>query len=259
MNRGSIRALFDQRDLLIAALLVAAAIGGFVGPWPLLRALLVIPLVLFLPGYGAVSAIFPALDLPAVERLLLATALSISVAILVVLGLALTNLGLTPVTWAVALSAFSLLGLTIAWVRRVRRGLVGPGFGFATMPRLGALAVVVAVLVTVNVVLATRLISSEQTPTAPLSMWMVAVADAPLNAELGVHADDIGGSYTVVVSSGGNVLATFEPSLAPQQTWSTVVTFSPEVRATAVVARLYRSGQTTESRFVVLQPLRNAS
>jgi hypothetical protein len=259
MNRASIRAFVDQRDLLIAALMVAAAIGGFIGPSPVLRALLVIPLVLLLPGYGAVSAIFPALDLPAVERLLLATALSICLAILVGLGLALSNLGLTPVTWAVALSGISLLGLGIAWVRRVRRGLVGPGFGFATMPRLGALAVVVAVLVTVNVVLATRLISSEQSATPPLSMWMVAVGDAPLNAEIGVHADDIGGTYTVVVSSGGNVLATFEPNLAPQQTWSTLVSFSPEVRATPVIARLYLSGQTTESRFVVLQPLLNGS
>jgi hypothetical protein len=254
---NSVRRLLDQRDLLIAILYVVVAAASVLADVPLLRAVLVIPLVLFVPGYALVNALFPSLGVPTVERLLLSVASSLGLAIVTGLVLAFSGVGLSPTTWLFALVGLALIGLVGAAAQRVRNGTEGPRFRVATMSRLGLLAVLGAVLITVNVLLGARLIGSEQQTHPPLQLWMVPVAGQPLQAELGVHADDAGGEYTIVISSAGDVVTEYKPMLQPQETWQVVVVFTPNVRAQPIVARLYQPGATIESRFVVLQPVNN--
>jgi signal transduction histidine kinase len=255
-----VRRLIDHPDLWLAALAALGAVAAVIlGASPLVRAVVAVPLVLFLPGYALVSMLIPALVIPAVERLLLAAGSSIAVTILAGLALAWSGVGLGPLSWAVTLAVITLVSLAVAWFRRLRRGLVGPGLGFATMPRLAALMVLVAALVAADVVLGSQLIAGEQQSPAPAEMWMLPIDQAPANARLGVRAGADGGNYVVRVSEEGVELQEFSISLRPEEVWERLISFTPEVRARPIVARLYQDASDTEMRYVVLQPATNGS
>jgi len=256
MNR--LRALAYHVDLWVAALLVLAAMAAVtlnLGTLP--RVLLGVPLVLFLPGYALVSALFPTRVIPTVERLLLALGASIALAIVVGLALALAGVLLTPGSWTVALALLTMIGVVVAWVRRLRHGVTGPGFAFVTMPRLSALMVVVAVLGAINIVAGSNLVAQDQASPAPAQLWMVPIPGQPDEAQLGMRAGADGGPYLIRLSSGGTTLREFNVDTAPGQEWVTDVVFPVAVRANPIVARLYYNGSDTEMRFVVLEPATN--
>ena len=250
-----LRRLATQRDLMVAAVYVIACVAALFVPVPLVRAIVVVPLVLFVPGYALVSALFPLLVVPTVERVLMAIGASLGVTIIVGLVLSFAGIALTPVSWLAALAGVSIGGITAAALRRTRSGVDGPRLGLATMPRRGALAVLIALLVVGNVVVGSRIVAGDQQQTPPLQLWMLPIEGRPLSAELGVQADDTGGRYAIVVSSAGSIVAQYNPFLRPNETWQTVVAFTPEVRSRPIVARLYEPGAAVESRFVVMQPV----
>jgi hypothetical protein len=249
-----LRSAAQQRDLLLVGLYLVVAAATVFLPIPVVRAVATIPLVLFVPGYAIVATLFPALVVPTVERILMSIAVSIGTTIAAGLLLAFAGIALTPASWLLALTSTTTIFLVLAATRRYSERVAGPRIGVASMPRLGAFAVLVAVLIAGNVVLGSRIVAGEQQANPPLSLWMIPAGGRPLAAELGVHAGDVGGRYSVVISSAGNVVDEYHPVLEPQQTWKTVVTFDPEVRATPIVARLYEPGAQNESRYVVLQP-----
>jgi hypothetical protein len=255
VNANRPRRLLDHTDLLlaaVAALLPLAAVE--LGLLPLVRTIVAVPLVVFLPGYALVSALFPVLVIPAVERLLMAVGSSLALVIATGLALAWAGIGLAPVSWAVALATITIIGLAVAWARRLRQGLAGPGLSVATMPRIAALMVLIAVLVVTDSVLGSRLVATEQQSPAPAELWMIPVDQQPANARLGVRAGGDGGHFVVRLSSEGVELQEFDLDLQPEQVWETLISFTPEVRARPVVARLYQDGSDTEMRYVVLQP-----
>jgi hypothetical protein len=254
------RRLLDHLDIWLAALVALAAVAS-VGYdlAPVLRTLLAAPLVLFLPGYALLSLLFPAPIIPAVERVLLSAGGSIAVAILSGLALAWAGVSLSPVSWSVTLAVITLVGLAFTWLRRVRRGLTGPSASFATMPRLGALMVLVAVLGALNVLAGSRLVASEQASPAPAELWMVPIAGQPNEVQLGMRAGASGGQYAIRLSASGIVIHEFTVSVAAEQSWTTRVDFSSDARALPIVARLYEDGSDSEIRYVVLQPVTNAS
>jgi hypothetical protein len=254
--RGRSAIMLDQRDLLLVIVLAALAVAGVaLDLHPLLRSALAIPLVLLLPGYGLVTALLPSLVLPAVERLLLAVGSSIAITILTGLALAGSGLGLSALGWALSLGLTTIVVSGVAWARRVQRGIRGPGFAMTRMPRMGALMMVVALLVVVNVLLGSRLIASEQQNPAPAALWLLPLNDEPLEARMGVRADGDGGPYRVRLSSGGSVLQEHHLELDDGEVWELIVEFSDEVRQRPVVARLYEGTSEAEIRFVVLQPI----
>jgi len=86
------------------------------------RVLLGLLLVLFLPGYSLVAALFPRRDdLDGIERIALSFGLSIAVVPLLGLGLNYTQYGIRLVPVLLGLSLFTVL---LAVVAGVRRGLV---------------------------------------------------------------------------------------------------------------------------------------
>ncbi|MCQ1535086.1 DUF1616 domain-containing protein [Methanosarcina sp. KYL-1] len=103
-----------------------------------LRTVLGLPMVLFLPGYALIAALFPAKkDLDGIERVALSFGLSIAVVPLIGLGLNYTPWGIRPLPILISLSAFTLLMCGLAYYRRQQLPAAG---AFEVPFREGALA-----------------------------------------------------------------------------------------------------------------------
>lgn len=86
-----------------------------------LRNLLGLPLVLFLPGYALIAALFPAKsDLDGIERTALSFGLSIAVVPLIGLGLNYTPWGIKLLPILLSLSIFTFLMCGLAYLRRTK-------------------------------------------------------------------------------------------------------------------------------------------
>lgn len=112
----------DFRDLMAIIIFVVVATLFVVIP-PLndtpIRAVLGFPLVLFVPGYVLISALFPEKgELDAIERLALSIGLSICVVVFIGLGLNYTPWGirLKPILFSIA--TFTLVFTAISAYRR---------------------------------------------------------------------------------------------------------------------------------------------
>jgi uncharacterized membrane protein len=85
----------------------------------MLRNLLGLPLVLFLPGYSLIAALFPAKsDLDGIERTALSFGLSIAVVPLIGLGLNYTPWGIRLLPILISLSVFTFFMCGLAYLRR---------------------------------------------------------------------------------------------------------------------------------------------
>jgi uncharacterized membrane protein len=86
-----------------------------------LRNILGLPLVLFLPGYALIAALFPAKsDLDGIERTALSFGLSIAVVPLIGLGLNYTPWGIRLLPILISLSIFTLAMCGLAYLRRAK-------------------------------------------------------------------------------------------------------------------------------------------
>lgn len=85
----------------------------------IIRTVLGLPLVLFLPGYALIAALLPAKrDLDGTERVILAFGLSVAVVSLIGFGLNYTAWGIKHISMIVSLSDFTLLMCGVAYYRR---------------------------------------------------------------------------------------------------------------------------------------------
>jgi hypothetical protein len=258
-SRQRIYRFFDQPDLALCALVaMAALVATALNLSPLLRLALAIPLVLFLPGYTLVNALFPALQLPTVERLLISLGASISLTILLGLLMAFLNVSLEGLNWAAALALITIVGSAVAWTRRARRGLPGPRPVVARMPRAGVVMIGLALLITADVVLGSRFIAGQQESPAPAQLWLVPVEGRSDDALLGIRAGASPTDYRVVISSAGEPIYDFDVPLGAGEVWERSLNFASELRRQPIVARLYEGDSTDEIRFVVLQPQTNS-
>jgi len=87
----------------------------------MLRNVLGLPLVLFLPGYALIAALFPAKsDLDGIERTALSFGLSIAVVPLIGLGLNYTPWGIRLLPILISLSVFTFVMCGLAYLRRAK-------------------------------------------------------------------------------------------------------------------------------------------
>jgi uncharacterized membrane protein len=120
-----IRAFIEERpapDLVFTALWIIAAVVfiyvPFLNETPL-RILFALPVVLFIPGYCLIAALFPGKsDIDQIERIALSFGLSIAVAPLIGLGLNYTPWGIRLDPIVVSLVIFSAAMLIVAHYRR---------------------------------------------------------------------------------------------------------------------------------------------
>ena len=112
------------KDLqVIAAFVILTAIFTLLPPLNTtpLRAILGIPMILFLPGYALIAALFPGKsDLDGIERLALSFGLSIAVVPLLGLGLNFTPFGIRLIPILFSLSIFTLAMCALAHFRRMK-------------------------------------------------------------------------------------------------------------------------------------------
>ncbi|MFC6756243.1 MULTISPECIES: DUF1616 domain-containing protein [Haloarcula] len=141
---ASLQSLAIPADLAATVVTVGMATGALLSPaaqWPVVRLLVGLPLLFFLPGYALVSALFPhRLGDTAVEslntdgtgrrllstdrrigwrgRLVLAFGLSVALQPLVAVGLSLLATEYTLLSISIALGGVTVLFVTVAIVRR---------------------------------------------------------------------------------------------------------------------------------------------
>ncbi|RXA19710.1 DUF1616 domain-containing protein [Methanosarcina sp. MSH10X1] len=112
---------FPSDLLLVAGLVILTDIfvivpvlnGSFI------RTALGLPLLLFFPGYALIATLFPEKDgLEGMERIALSVAMSVSIAPLMGLALNYTPWGINDISLLISLSAFTLIMLVTAYIRR---------------------------------------------------------------------------------------------------------------------------------------------
>lgn len=251
--RGQRLAVPDPDLLLVAVTAFAAVLAVLLNLPVVVRLILALPLVFFVPGYALMCALFPARPLPAVERLLISVGASFGITILAGLVLA-RVVGLSATSWTIMLALFGMAGAGVAWLRRKRAATERPYVQLPTVRLRDALPLAVAAVAVIAIIVGTRVIAAQQEVPPPAQLWMLPLADGSFDAQLGVRAGPAGGAYVVQLTSAGVLVEQFDFSLAPGETWETVVDFSAEERQRPIVGRLYEGGSQLEIRFVVLQP-----
>jgi uncharacterized membrane protein len=116
--------MFTSRDLQIIVLFIISA-GLFIMFAPpnevIVRAMLGVPLVLFLPGYALIVALFPGKNnLSGIERFALSFGFSIAIVPLIGFVLDFISFGIRLVPVLLSISFFTLVMCLIAYFRRVR-------------------------------------------------------------------------------------------------------------------------------------------
>ena len=229
--------------LALAALaVVAAAIPA--GTWTPLRAILVLPLALVLPGYALTSAIFwrraPALP----ERIVLALGLSVVTTALASLFLYLVSFGLTLRSWVAALAVVTVSATVVAAARPLPAadGSTRVGRRQALRPPLRPLPIAIAVaaagLVAAAVVLARTPLPS---PSAPgyTALWLT--RDSRSSAlTLGVRSEEHHRTRYVLRLMLSGRITRRHLALAPGQAWEERL--PPAAQAAASLYRVGRPG-----------------
>jgi hypothetical protein len=250
--------LNGRLDLVLAiTVALAALVAALLNLPPILRLILAVPLVLFLPGYALVSALFAMAPIPTVEKLVISIGSSIALGILVGFGLAWPAIGLGPLSWTIALAGMTIVGSIIAWIRRPA-GQAGPVRG-PSLRRSEGILLAIAAVALVGIFVGTRVIASGQETPPPAQLWMIAADDGATDVNLGVRADTPGGDYTIRLTSAGATVEEFSVTLAAGEVWERVLSFTEEQRERPIVARLYQEPEDAEIRLVVLQPLQDGN
>lgn len=210
----------------------------------LLKALVLAPLVLFLPGYAIAAAMFTPGTIPRGERLVYAFALSVAAATIGGLFWQFL-LGLDRFAWAFTLTSVTLIASAVAQRRRVLRPPAEDGarpapvrVGLATMAvSLIALAIAIAA---VNV--AIDGLHRQRAESHFSSLWVV--PQAPGGAvEVGVwnHQGEVH-EYRLSVESGGRQLRRWEGRLGSRAGKRMLLDPSEVPDAGQVVVSLYEDG-----------------
>jgi glycosyltransferase involved in cell wall biosynthesis len=238
--------LHRREPRLVLALTALAVVGTALpgGAWSVLRVILVVPLVLFLPGYTLTTAIFRRQAPGWVERIALALSLSLVITALVSVFLYVTPFGLTVGSWTVALAlvtaaaavaAAAHLGGAPAEPAHDRpRLVVSPRRWWAPI----AMGVAAAGITAAAVALARTPLPS---PSAPgyTALWLT---DAPRSTDLivGVRSQEHRRTRYVLRLELSGQTTKRQLVLAPGQTWQE--TLPPARRAAAWLQRVGHPG-----------------
>jgi uncharacterized membrane protein len=231
------------RDLLLMALLSVLGLLLTDGP-TVVRALLGPVAVLLVPGYAAVSALFPRYDdLDRVERLGLS--LSTSLAMIAAVALVLDRIpgGLTFTSIRITVTGGTVLLLGIAAVRRARARGAPSGYAVEAAPpppgRTGRAVRFTQAIVVANIAVAALAYVVTIGATVPTSTAFYVLgseeklSDYPTEVTVGEsfavtvgvsQASNAGGRYRLTATSGDAVLATLGPfDVAAGSTWRSEV------------------------------------
>lgn len=247
--RGTWKGL-QRRDSRVILTLTALGLAGSAipaGTWTPLRAILVLPLALFLPGYGLMRAIFGRRRPAQAERIVLALSLSLVTTALASLFLDVASFGLTLRSWAAALAVVTV-GATLAAAARpspaaARGATAGRRLTFRPLPLASAVAAVG--LAAAAVVLARTPLPSPSA-SGYTALWLTRDSGSP-GLIVGVRSEERHRTHYVLRLKlpGRSIKRHF--ALAPGHTWQERLPSSR--KAAASLYRVGRSGVYRSVRF----------
>ncbi len=250
-----------SRDLQAVVLLVMLTLLFVLVP-PLdttfIRTVIGIPMVLFLPGYALIAALFPnKSDLDGIERLALSFGLSIAVVPLIGLGLNFTPFGIRLLPILISLSIFSFVMCWIAYWRRSKlsseesfsvpfgemySSVKGEIFNSrSTMDK--ALTVILILSIIVSIVVLVYVIVTPKQGEKFTEFYILGengkAEGYPTSLEMGKNSSVIAGivnheyvltNYTMDVVLRNETLNRYSISLMHNSTWEENVSFAPGIK-----------------------------
>ncbi|MBV9688719.1 MAG: DUF1616 domain-containing protein [Ktedonobacteraceae bacterium] len=244
----------------IAVTIVAVTLTFAVTPDSVLGRIWTLPLVLVLPGYALMVAMFPRGSFGLAERLVFSLGLSLTIVILGGFALNWTPFGLRASSWSVLLGSITLGTCVVALVRRrgqsvtssARRGLRSLVFTVRQGLLLGLAALIVCAAIIVSSV------GVAQQPFAGFTqLWILPTGGAnPSNvARLGVrNMESKAMQYRLSVNVDGKVVKVWSSiDLKVNEKWEVTLVLPQTHHAAKVEALLYHTNApTTIYRHVVL-------
>lgn len=233
-----------RRDLpLVGALALTGLLVTLLPSPEWLRTVLLVPLVLFLPGYALAANIFAVGTIGGAERSVYAVVFSIAVT--AVGGFLIqVPFHLSRDAWAVLLAGVTLAAavrgaLTTAPASEPRgRLLPWP------LPLAGGLLLVAAALAAISVVSATNGLHDAQSRIRFTSFWMLPSAGESGSVAVGVRSHEGRPTrYRLKLEAGGRRLAAADIRLKAGQTWEARFPVGEEPGDAAVLAELNREGK----------------
>ncbi len=244
-----------SRDLvLIAAAALASLILVALPLEGLIKALALLPMVLFLPGYALAAAMFPSQEPGRGERAIYAIALSVGAASLGGLVWQFA-FGLDRTSWALVLAAITLVACAVAQKRRQRPGMPMRDRGrsrpsqarTSDRPRLEALTVVTALIglaaAIVAIAIATEGLEDQRADSHFSALWIVPRDPGSDTIEVGVlNHQGAAHEYSLEVETTGRTIERWRGRLGSRQRKQLLL--QPEVvpPGAQVVASLYVDG-----------------
>lgn len=241
-----------RRGLLcLAAVAVLCALVATLVPLEVVRVLATLPLTLFLPGFALTLALFGSEQPDNARTGLLAA--SLSLVLLVAIAFPLSVVGIYPGTWAIGLTAATLLALAVA-ARRLPPGAVWGPIGRRRVGKRdlgllgGTLALGVAAIVLSQASFAAK---DAETYTA---LWMLP-GTGGRSVEVGVlSAEREAQPYLLEVktgSQGRRLGRAFRLAPGHEETFRVPIAAGPGGERVRVTASLYAAGGKRPYRRVV--------
>lgn len=227
------------------------------------RLLLTIPLVIFLPGYALVAALFPRSTLAIAERLTFSLGISIVLTIMGGFLLNLTSWGIQAESWTLLLAGLTLTATALAFMRRrfgTGTGAAGLSVGRVKLlmrPR-DVLFFGIAAFVTLSALVVARQGVIEQDNTDFTQFWILPLQDN--SVRLGFNNEEKATvTYRLQLQADNRVIHEWPGIvLASGQKWETVYDLpnkTEPLKNQAIVALLFRSDMpNVVYRRVALQP-----
>jgi uncharacterized membrane protein len=217
----------------------------------LVRATSGLPLVLLLPGYAALAALFPSRRFGAIERLVLSIGVSIAITILGGLLIHVTPWGLQHYSWVSLLGGLVLLGTAVAAVRRSDNFcLTMQSIRFKRVDAF-VLGLALTVLVAGGAV-AVYAAQYQYTPDYA-SLWMLPSEDVENSVRIGVRNGSWATTYRLRIRTGDETIREWSSlSLEEEERWEVTVSLPSEITEdNPVEALLYVEDHLVEPEFHV--------
>jgi hypothetical protein len=237
-----------QKDLLVGVAFSIMTIGlaAFNYYPPLLRVVLALLFVLFLPGYALTAAFFPQQPISGLEKFLYSIGLSLGTAIIGGLALNFTPWGLKASSWGYLLSTVTLAASLAAILRRNK----APGNAPATSRLHLSLQQGVMFGLTGLIMVVAIGFARQPVPLPDIrgytTLWMLPVAQSQPNAvQLGIHSQEfVSTQYELLLTLNGKLLQGWSSiSLLPGDQWEQTVTLpAGQGRLSAVLIRTDNPG-----------------
>lgn len=246
-------------DLAIVALMSVTALVLVLteAPHTLLHPLVMVPLVLFLPGYTLMRAVVPDALSGLAERAMMSIGVSLSIAVLGGLTMHFAGLPIEARTWSILLSGVTLSLAGVALVRRMR-----PYPTTTAHARLQVKPLQVTLLGVAACLLAGSYVISAtgalQQPAGFTQLWALPEPNQPSAIHFGVTSYELEPeSYRVALVVDGKLAQEWpEIRLAPGSSWEASTTLpGRQLNTNPVAVELYRTHTPAETyRRVILWP-----